>query len=279
MTDELNEEEQAILNQTADIEEPEEAPEPEEAAPAPEAPPEPAPAAAQEPQRPPENYVPHGALHAERERRKAVEAELAAMKKASESPPEAPPQLVDPVLDPEGFKKWSEFHETKTQDALTQFQERQNSAQEAADRQMRVAVAEQDFIKREPSYVEATNWAHATYFEKLRAQGFGDGEIGERLQKDMSDICRAAETIGMNPAELVYSRIKQAGWAPQQSQAPAVDETARVQALAKAQAATQGITASGAQQNGKMTLKQLAEMSEADLAKVPQDQLRQLMGG
>lgn len=301
MPEELTEEEKAVLNQTADIEEIDEqdAAEEEQVEPVSEAASEAAPEAASEPAeppnqpqeqpqagqatggpvKPPEGFVPHQAMHAERERRKQLEVELAELREAQKPPAEAPPEYVDPIVDPEGHRKWSEFNSNKAQDAVKQFEAKQKENQRLAERHMRATAAEQEFVAREPDYVEAAQWGQDKYFGTLRAQGYTDDQIMGQYRKDMNDLYDAAQKIGMNPAELLFIRIKQAGWNRSEKPAPQADETSRVKALASVQAATQGITTTGAPQRGKLTLKHLSAMTEDELAQVPEKELKVLMGG
>ncbi|NJM12595.1 MAG: hypothetical protein HC889_12635 [Synechococcaceae cyanobacterium SM1_2_3] len=85
--------------------EPEQKPEPAKAEPTAEAP---------DADKPPPGYVPQGALHQERERRKATEQQFQALQaklaeiEARLNPPKPEPEIVvpDPVLQPEAFKQF-----------------------------------------------------------------------------------------------------------------------------------------------------------------------------
>jgi hypothetical protein len=104
--------------------------------------------------------------------------------------------------------------------------------------------------------------------------GYGDQEIVAQIQQDANGIFNAAQASGMNPAELLYLRAKSAGYQPQQTEAK------KMEAQATAQKQTQGLgSGGGAAQSGKYTAAQLAEMSEDELAKVPDDQLAAAFGG
>lgn len=286
MIEELTEEEKAVLNQTAEIEEDDKLEETEAEAEEEQVEADSEPASESEqvqqpPQaaKPPEGYVPHQAMHAERERRKQLEVELAQLREANKPQPETSPEWVDPIVDPEGHRKWSEFNNNKAQDAIKQFEAKQRETQRLAERHMRASAAEQEFAEREPDYLDAAKWGQDKYFGTLRAQGYTEDQILGQYQKDMNNLYDAATNIGMNPAELLFIRIKQAGWNKSEKPAQKIDETSRVKALANAQAKTQGITATGAPQKGKLTVKQLADMSEEEMAKIPESELRVLMGG
>lgn len=280
MPEEFTPEEQAILDQTAEIEEapevsePDHEPvqEPEQPEPQPEPQPDPEPA----PSKPPEGYVPHQAMHAEREKRKALEARISELEAANAPAPEAPPEFVDPVVDPDGYRKWAEFNNSQNTQAVQQFQQQQAEQQRQAERVMKAQAAEAEFKQSEPDYDEAATWHYNQVVNTFREQGHTDDQIAAHLRDKMNKTYDAAQNLGMNPAELWFMQIKQSGWKKAE---PQVNATQRVEALAKAQAATQSITTTGAAQQGKLTLKQLADMSEDELAKIPASEIRALTGG
>ena len=62
-------------------------------------------------------------------------------------------------------------------------------------------------------------------------------------------------------------------------QAPQQNDAQKVEALAKAQEQTSGISGGGAPQKGKLTMASLAEMSEAEIAEIPEAEIRKVMEG
>jgi hypothetical protein len=86
----------------------------------------------------------------------------------------------------------------------------------------------------------------------------------------------------MNPAEVLYLRARRAGYSPKQAEQIAQtvpDEASKVIALDRAQKQTQGLGAASGPQDGKLTATDLANMTEAELAKVPADEIKRIMGG
>lgn len=234
----------------------------------------------EERQRPPEGFVPHGALHAEREARKRLQSELEELKRWREeqqNPPEQPPQYVDPIEDPEGFRKWAEHNAQQPTKTVEQLQQEQRQVAEHQQRIQQATRLEQEFAAKTPDYGEAVQWLQEQRINELRGMGYSDQEIGSQIQQDANGIFNAAQASGMNPAELLYLRAKSSGF---QARPAPVSEAQKMEAQAKAQQQTQGLgSGGGAPAAGKITAAQLAEMSEDELAKVPADQIQAAFGG
>lgn len=234
-------------------------------------------------QKPPEGFVPHGALHAEREARKQLQkeiAELKAWREAQEKPPEAEPQYVDPIEDPEGFRKWAEHREAKREEATRQQQESAQQERARQERFQEVTRYEQEFAAKTPDYTDAVQHLVQTRQQELTAQGYGPQEIQQQMQKDANGIFDAARAAGMNPAELLYMRARSAGYTGPQAQQQADQTGQQLQAQERAQKATQSLGHGGGdKQSGKLTASQLADMSEAEFAKLSEDDIRAAMGG
>lgn len=266
----------------------------EAAEPAPASQPEPAaqvetPAA--EPDKPPPGMVPQGALHQERERRKAAElqmqqfqAELAEIKAKLNPPPEI--VIPDPVLDPKGFK---EFQIKQIMERAQERADAERRQMEAAQHQQVMARLNQDvqaFRATTPDYDTAFQHAVKVRQEELAFYGNAPEQIAAQLETDVQAIVAQAYSQGKNPAELFYAYAKMRGYsgpAPVAAAAPS-PAVAQVQALAEAQKQTQSLApAGGPASDGGMTLETLSRMSEADLAKMPKAQrdemMRRVMGG
>ena len=96
------------------------------------------------------------------------------------------------------------------------------------------------------------------------------------MSQDAMGIYQAAQMMGVNPAQLAYMRAQSLGYA---KQAPQQNDAQKVEALAKAQEQTSGISGGGAPQKGKLTMASLAEMSEAEIAEIPEAEIRKVMEG
>lgn len=245
------------------------------------APPE-APAKA-EPQdsKPPEGYVPHQAMHEERMRRRELEQKLADLEakwQEAQKPKAEPPKYVDPIEDPEGFRKWAEHAQSQASEQARAMQEAQ---QRAATEQARIQQAtrlEREFAAKTPDYQDAAAFLLNSRVAELRSMGYDDTAIGAQIRQDTNALFDAATHIGMNPAELLYYRATQSGYA-KAAPAPSPAPVEQMQAKARAQQQTRGLGSAGAAQGGGYTAEQLAGMSEAELAKVPAEEIAKVFGG
>jgi len=234
-------------------------------------------------EKPPEGFVPHQAMHAERENRKRVESELAelkAWKDAQEAKSaEQPPQWVDPLEDPEGHRRFSEYQAKALTDRLDAQEAQTRQTNNQAARASQANQFEQEFAAKTSDYQDAAQFMHNHRISELRAQGYGDAEIGQQISADANAIFDAAQSIGMNPAQMLYFRAQSAGYT--KADKPAGDDAgAKIAKLSESQSQTQGMaSAGGAEQSGKITAAQLAEMSEAELAKVSNEDIAAAMGG
>lgn len=231
-------------------------------------------------EKPPEGFVPHEAMHAERVKRQDLEKqvqELAAWKASQEAAKaEQPPQYVDPLEDPEGFRRYNEYHLNKTDAALKQ-REAQTAAETAfRAKQARVVGYEKTFIEKTADYPQASKFLMDARVAELRAQGYGDDDIKATISRDTHALIDAAEAIGMNPAHLAYLRAQERGY---QKSAPAQGDADKLTAIAAAQKATQGLGDGAGAQAGKLTATQIAAMSEDEFNKLSDEDVRVAMGG
>ncbi len=268
------------------------APEPEPTEPEPAAAPEPAqPAATAEPapeaDKPPPGYVPQGALHQERERRKATEAQIQALQaqfaelQAKLNPP-AEIVIPDPILDPKGFR---EFQIKQITERAHEKAEAERRAMEAQQQQMVMARLTQDvntFKATTPDYDTAFQHAVKVRREELAFYGNSEEQISAQMEADVQAIVQQAYSQGKNPAELFYAYAKMRGYSAAPVAPP--QAAAQVQALAQSQRQTQSLAPAGGPANdGGMTIETLSKMSEAELAAMPKAQrdeaMRKVMGG
>lgn len=296
--EEMTAEESAALEEMQNdtpvvAEEPAEAPQ--EAAETPEQPEQPEPEAeTPEPEfksqraaeKPPEGFVPHQAMHAERMQRQTLQKQVEDLQAKLEAltPKEQAPEYVDPLVDPEGHKRWSEHQAQTTHERLEQIQRFQQQQAETARAAQRVSQYEQEYVKVNPDYADASAFLMQVRSQELANQGYSQQQIAETLRNDAFAIMRAGEQIGINPAQLAYVRAQEMGFTPKPAAQPAPDavqaEQNKIQATATAQAATKGLgSATGGAQAGGLTVQQLAEMSEDDFAKLSEAEIAKVMDG
>jgi hypothetical protein len=230
--------------------------------------------------KPPEGYVPHQAMHEERVKRQEAERQLQAFmaaeqKRAMEAQKAAEPQWVDPLIDPEGFKKYQDYTLGKTQQMVHQQQQALQQRQMQEHRQADVQRAEQEFRRQAPDYDEAINHVAQARVAELRMYGLDDQTIQRQIHQDSQAIYDSARRMGVNPAQLVYQLAQQRGYTPKQ----AADAASQMEARATAQKQTQGLGSGGSKQSGRLTATQIAEMSEAEIGKLSPDDIARAFGG
>lgn len=235
-------------------------------------------------EKPPEGYVPHQAMHEERLRRQEAERRLAALEQAAEQQRKAAEQakaeeeakLGDPLVDPDGFQKNLQRQLESTREMVRQQQQaaqRERLSQARAEDAVRM---ENEFKATVPDYDDAVRHINEARVEELRAYGMDDQRIIAQIAQDANSVYDSAKRLGMNPAQLLYQLAQQRGYKPR----PKVDEAAaQVEALATAQKQTQGLGSGGSRQAGRLTVSQIAEMSEAEVAKLSPDEIARAFGG
>lgn len=226
-------------------------------------------------------FVPHGALHAEREERKKLQAERdellqfrAAMqerfriveeqKAAQEKTTDQPPDEDDYV----GTIKW-----LKDQYVAERQQRTQQSTAEREEQQARARVhaiyeeVDAEFRKAEaadPSLTEAYSYASKSFADELRATGVPERQIEPKLQEFAYRFAVLCKQNGYEPAEFAKSIAAARGWRPKE--APKKDEAAeKIAGIEKAmeQAKTIG-AASGRAAGEPDSLESILAMSRTE---------------
>ncbi len=236
-----------------------------------------------------EARVPLGALHQERERRKAAEAQLQAFQaklaeiEARLNPPKEI-EVPDPILDPQGFKQF-QIDQIKQRAA-----ERAEAERQAAENQQTQALlsrVNQDvaaFKANVPDYDNAFQHAIKARRQELAFYGNSPEQIDAQMEVDVKAIVQQAYGQGRNPAELFYEYAKMRGYSAAPAPQPQAQAVAQVQALAESQRQTQSLAPAGGPANdGGITIEALSKMSEAELAAMPKakrdEVMRKVMGG
>lgn len=222
-----------------------------EAAPAPEAQ-EQAPAAATapkteaqpdiDPETGKQRKVDYGAFHAERERRKTSDAELAKAReeiakfngrfetlqqlaKQTKAPEaEQPVPIPDVNVDPVGhFQAKSAQLERQLQDVSRwrESQEANATAMNNVQQLTRIALShEAEFAAKTPDYQDAAGYVRSMRDQELTHMGYADPAVRQQIiQQDALQIAAQALQGGLNAAEVVYNIAKARGY---QGKAPAV---------------------------------------------------------
>ena len=229
---------------------------------------------------PVETKVSIKALDAERHKRKEVEARTAVLeeqlRRLTAPKPEEPvvDEMPDPVLDIEGFKGWQQRQLDARMEPVRQMQQHMQAQGAVGSMAQYANRAETEFKAEKPDYEAALSHARAMKSRELSGY-FAPEQIQAELGKVEASITLLAMQHGKNPAQIVYDYAVMTGYKP-----GAADEAAKIVKLATAQkntASTAG--AGGSARAEEYTVESLANMSEKELAKVPDDKLAAALGG
>jgi hypothetical protein len=282
-------------------------PSPEPQALQPEPDPEPAPAERDEKGR----FVPHQALHAEREEHKKTKAELeqirqqqailndrwntllTATKQQEQPQPEAPP---DPNEDIFAYAKWQG-------DQLKALQEKIEGREKAEQQQSQIAAQDQElwghwsqsaqsYASEAPDFGDAVKFLSETRTNQLRALSAVDPRFSDdngilnQINAELKSIVVAAKERGENPARVVHELAKAYGFTGTKAPEPAANGlTQKLAQIDAAQNASRTLAASPGRNAGDpISPEAIASMSNSEFEawmKVPENAKRfqSMMGG
>lgn len=225
---------------------------------------------------PPEGYVPHGALHEERERRKKMQAELDDIKRRNEAmearfgqlmerfKPQAPDLQQDPV------GHLSHRLNELGQEVQQQRDYRQrNEAQIAQQQQWQqflnaYGAASQQFTQSQPDYVKAHSALMTAMIADYQALGYDQAQATQMANQQEVQIAAKAFQDGVNPAERVYRLAQRRGY---KLEAAPVDPAAKLAVIEQGQRKSPEFSPGGAGRP-KLTLEAVAAMSDEDFGKL-----------
>lgn len=263
-----------------------------------------------------ERVVNYGALHAEREKRKAAEGETAKAREEtakimgrfetiqqlvqrSQQPKpttEAPAEIPDINLDPVGhFQALYQQSQKKIEDIdkWRQTQEGERQAMNNVAQLQRVAQShEVEFKKANPDYDDAFQYVRKMRDQELEYMGYADPGIRQQIiQNDALQIAAQALQGNKNAAEVVYNIAKARGWAGKApnpapssvTQQPAQSPDAKkIATVAKGQAANQSLGQVGGEAPLEFSAEMIAKMPEKEFEAwiaTNEDAFRKMMGG
>lgn len=243
-----------------------------------------------------EKMVPHGALHEERERRKALEVEAKQLREDKARFEERARMLLE-LRNPQEQKAEDTGPPDIDQDAreyvlwlgrqnqeLNRTVQAQQQAQQQQDQVKRVmGWAQQQeavYSQQTPDYTQASNFLRENRTAELRELGVPENDIPQVIQQDLMRIAHYAAQNGGNPAARIYAVAKARGFKPASSETAAseVAETvSRGQQLASVPSGGRDAGAGGA-----ITAERFIRMSDTEFqawyAKASESQRRQVMG-
>ena len=279
MSKELAQELEPIEKEEAPVEAPTEPVEAEKAEVEPEAP-----ESEKAPEKPPKGFVPQGALHEERERRKELQRQIAAVQQEAANRQqmlEARFQQIQQAIAQQNAPKPPSFDEDPvaalkhgvdtTQEELRQIREYQQKEwerqQENQQRQQyighlagAVSQAEAEFSQEAPDYLEAVKHFKSVRAQQLSALGYVPAQVSQILDNEALAIADTALRNGRSPAEAAYQMALAAGWKKKEAEKPA-ENVQKMESLQKGVKAAQSL-GSGGTPTGKLTVDAVASMSE-----------------
>jgi len=253
-------------------------------------------------------FVPHGAMHRERELRKAREAELAkereskvrveerlkliaealqAQNQQQQAPEDPEPNEEE---DPIGYIKWQKREMARIANRVDNFERTtQASTQERAIHQAYAADA-QRYASQNAEFAEAYRFLIAGRDAELQAYGIHDpAERNERINAEERELVRAALSEGASPAERVFKLAQARGYAKAQraaqaaAQQPQSQTQSKIDEINRGQQAAKSLSNVGGGNSGEMTFEALDKMDNSEfdafLSKLTPSQLREYLGG
>lgn len=206
--------------------------------------------------KPPQGTVPQGALHAEREKRKGVEQELAAAReqlaaiaKMREQIASRKPAELPAADDPAALEHLRQRVAEQDQNLNRIGQHIDTQAANQAEAQQLGAVvsaSEAEYRQQQPDYDNAIQHVVEARARELALYGLAPAQIQQTIADEAMDIVRSAVAQGRNPAELGYQIALSRGYRPQQAEdQPAAQPTsgaaATVAALGAAKASSRSL--------------------------------------
>lgn len=252
-------------------------------------------------------FVPHGAFHKERERRKQTETELQntrlEMARASErlavlndiiaaGETQAKPQQTveddvppDPEVDIFAHVKWQQRKIAELEQYRAQQAEQQQQARLASEVQNFYRNDAMNFMRETPDFADAYQYVANSFANELRAKGFDDQTIRVQLVNEEASIAYQCKQRGASPAKVIYEMAKARGWQGSNAAAPkpATNAASKLDTIAKGQKSTASLSGAGGGGAEGLTIEALANMSEEEFiavsAKLGKSKMRQLLGG
>ena len=246
--------------------------------------------------------VPYGALREERERRKALEQQLAQLNgkwqtveqrlaalqginQPQQQRPEAP-KIPDPEEDFIEATRWTQQQIVEMQRRQQQQMTNAQRAQQAQQFQGQVMNAwsqrARQAAQQSPEFADAYRFATTSRFRELIASGVPEHQARQQAQRDEFNFVAQSMQQGRDPAQSLMAIAQARGWQPKPASgepaqaAPAAAnaqqntpaQPQRLDTVAKGMQANKSLSGVGSSTSGRGSLgaKDLAEMSDDDFA-------------
>lgn len=251
-------------------------------------------------------FVPHAALHKERERRKGAETELNTyrerMARAEErlavlnevlTQPTAPQtqqataseEVPDPEKDIFAYVKHLERKLSGLEQTTQKTVEERQREQSLNQLQSAYAQDAQRFMAEKPDFKDAYGYIANSRARELAALGYSQDQIRQQLTYEETNIVAQAFQQRRSPSAVLYEQAIARGYSPKQAAAAAqaVSPAQKLDTVAKGQQTQRSLSGAGGSAGEGLTLEALANMSDeefqATAAKIGKSKLKQIMGG
>jgi hypothetical protein len=240
--------------------------------------------------------VPHAALHAERERRKALEVEyqkareeaaafrgkLELLAEAMRKPQQEEPAPVDdgppdPDKDIFAFAKWQAERTKQLEAQLRERAEAERKAQETTQVERQIwSKWDEDtakFAAEKPDFNDARTFLAQKYDAILEADARFDPSLAQKANRDraineqLKRIVAQSAQAGINSAELIYEYAVRYGYQAKSTENPVQMASKRVEELNKAQAANKSLSDAGGRGSAEFSADEILAMSDKELTR------------
>jgi hypothetical protein len=252
-------------------------------------------------------FVPHGALHAEREERKKLQVKLEELTTKSailedrwntiltarQTPQEEVKAPPNPEEDIFAFAKWQGEQLKELQDKIAGREQQETQSRQQSEQEQAVwnewNSSVQTFAAEKPDFKDAAQFLSDTREKQLVALGRVDPRFRDQqartaqINAELKGIVFAAKQQGVSPAEMVYQISQDYGFAPKAPDPVVTSE--KIEQIDAAQNASRTLAASPGKQAGDaLNAQSIADMSREEFDRwysKPENQRRfdKMMGG
>jgi hypothetical protein len=228
-----------------------------------------------------QKVVPHAALHAEREQRKAIAKQLEEeriararleerwkliLEQRKQQQEQEQEQLPDPELEPYDYMK----HLGEEVQQLRQMTEQERQAQaQMAQLQQVIQHGEQMAAQYRAqvgpeTYDKAFQHVYEVRGKELMSMGFNAEQVPQILQQEAQEAVFQAVQRGMNPGEMLMKIAQARGFNPEQSGEEGSEVAEKAKKIADGQRKTKGLGGAGKRIPNNPTPADLAKMSDEE---------------
>ncbi len=236
--------------------------------------------------------MPLAALDSERHKLKEAKARLAVLEDkvaTLEAPkpvePPAEDKMPDPVVDPEGFEGWLVRRDARNAQPVQEMTAQMRQQQELNDLRSFATASETTFTVENADYPKALDYARELKAKEFRVWGYPEEQIPQLVNFSEAQVAALAKERGVSPAQIVYNYAKLHGYradAQLAALAKERDETPgdKITRLAETQKTTQSTAgAGGTAREEEWTAERIADLSDKEMAALPDDVFERVMGG